>query len=183
MKLAKEVIASMIEKSGIDVNTPKAFYSLSFDIHKCTGENLSENTLKRMFGVLEDGHKPHRHSLDIVGRYLGCKDWNDLMQKLAPEDSDFSTTLTLVSSADLNPGQVVEFTYEPGRRVKMSLQDDSRFVVISSLNSKIKRGDVVRFSSIALHFPFIASEVVRDGVSLGRFVAGDRFGVTSINVK
>ena len=77
--LSRETLDTIIRsaKMELDPVTNKDYELLAVDILDTTGDSLGLNTLKRMFGRLNDNTKPAQKSLDIVARYLGYLDWRN----------------------------------------------------------------------------------------------------------
>ena len=74
--LSRETLDTIIRtaKMELDPVTNKDYELLAGDILDTTGESLGVNTLKRMFGRVNDDTKPTLKSLNIVARYLGHLD-------------------------------------------------------------------------------------------------------------
>ena len=182
MVLPEKIISMIKTASGVDINSPKAFYALSLDIRQVTGDVISENTLRRLLCVLGDDRVPHKHTLDIIGRYLGFSDWRTLIDHLDPSDSNFVNDIVSVLPSNLQPGQTVVFCYEPDRKIIMKFIGGNSFEVISGGTSKLQAGDILECGALILHFPFIATKVTRDGEELGQYMSAEAFGLSSIEV-
>lgn len=70
MKLSREAIKLLSEKSGRDVTTPVGADYLRNDIEATTGEPLSLNTVKRLTGLLPYDSEPRQSTLDILAGYI-----------------------------------------------------------------------------------------------------------------
>lgn len=181
MTLSEKISGAIWEKSGLDHNSPKAYYTLSLDIFEKTGERLGENTLKRVLGLLDDERAPHKHTLDTLARYLGYRNWNQLDSSMSPGDSGFAAKDGFLS-AELTPGQRIVFTYAPDREVEIEYQGNSRYSVISSNGSSLKPGDMMEMGGLHCSFPLVASAVIRDGRDLGQYHAAEKLGIASIKL-
>lgn len=180
MHLPKSVVNLIDRRTGFDANAPKAFYSLALDIKNKTGETIGENTLRRLFGILEDEREPRMHTLDVLARYLSMPDWKSLMASLNNEYSHIDTDLEIVKASDLSDGDSLELTWFPDRKVRIVKSNDESFVVAYNENSKLCVGDVFSVSTIAQGFPFIATDVCRDSKCLGSYVGAEENGILTI---
>ena len=155
---------------------------LSLDIMSKTGVHIGATTLKRLLGFASDERDPHTSTLDVIARYLGYAHWEELSKIEDKGNSDFDTADEEVRSADLKPGQCVEITYLPDRKVRMLYLGDTRYRVIDSQNSKLHVDDEVEIQNFVLHHPLFVVNVLRDGSSLGSFTAGRISGLSSVKV-
>lgn len=173
----------LCEKAGVDVSTPAGSEWLRNDIEKVTGESLSINTIKRITGALEYEGSHRTMLLDIIARYLGYSSWSLLDQVLQEKTSFFSEENDALTLEKLPQGQLVEIRWDPDRRVLLRHKGDKIFTVIESSNSKLQEGDNLTLSQLAPGFPLYASDVTRDGISLGTYTAASINGVNSISLK
>ena len=166
---------------GVEARYATDFEALSLDIAQKTGAPVSVNTLKRLFGTIGGEVEPRHSTLDILGRYLGHKDWDSYSKSINEKgDSQFGSSRKTITAAGLAQGAKIEVRYNPGRRVVLSLIGSNEFEVTESENSKLKIGDIVCLDSICEGYPMICSDVVRDGKDLGQFTAGKTGGISSI---
>ena len=163
MQLSQAIMDMIRERSGLDFNSSKAFYSLALDIKEKTGESLGENTLRRLMGVLKDDREPRLHTLDILARYLSMPSWKALQMSLNEQVSRIDACVGVLHSSDLSVGDSIELTWYPDRRVSLEKTGGDLFVVRANENSKLCVGDTLRAGTFAKGFPFLASDVVRGG--------------------
>lgn len=149
---------------------------------------VSEATVKRMFGLVgkdsQDRNRTHHVStMDIVSNYLGYENYKDLLKEIGEGDvsSEF-TSLHKIEARDLEVGTQIQFRYEPSRVVVMSYLGDDEFLINESKNCKLQKGDRVRITSLVLEHELIASEVIRDGRSLGGYRGAKDGGLTSLEI-
>ena len=177
------LISMLSEKAGLNVSTPAGAEWLRNDIEKVTGEILGINTIKRITGVIEYEGSHRTMLLDIIARYLGYPSWSLLDQVIQKKISFFSDQNDAISLEKLPPDQLVEICWDPDRSVLLRHNKDKIFTVIESSNSKLKEGDILTLSQIAPGFPLYASDVIRNGDSLGTYTAASINGVSSIVLK
>ena len=182
MKLPFHIIEMLKRKSGIDLCLPSDCEHLSLDIESKTGVHIGATTLKRLLGFAQDERMPHASTLDVVARYLGYANWNELAAVEDKGNSDFDTNDDEVRSADLIVGAEVEFTYQPGRLVRLQYLGDCRYLVVESQNSKLQVADEVEILNFVLHHPLFVLNVWRNGEPLGQFTAGRVSGLSSVRI-
>ena len=70
-RLCKEVEQVL----GRHIESPQDFVWLSDEVAKAGKGSLSVNTLKRLWGYLDDGHATRRSTLDIMAQFIGYRDY------------------------------------------------------------------------------------------------------------
>ena len=178
MKLSNEIIAQMLDKAGLSINSPAVAERLADEIGKVTGDRLGVNTIKRLLGIYEDGRNPHRFTLDMVARYLDFDSYEALLKQSKNGNSEFITDKDLdVDSATLAVGTLVTITYQPAREIMLRYEGDEKYTVVRSTNSKLQKADICTISHLIKGQPLFASQVVRDQKDLGRFIGGEEGGI------
>lgn len=186
MSLPSIVIHELETKSGLLLSAPSDadISTLSNNICEATGVLLSLNTMKRLLGRISDGDRqPRVTTLNAIARYLGRADWPTLLIALSNGSSSFEPIEGELLTDDIQPGQMVEVTYLPDRRIRFLYLGEQRFEVIESVNSKLQCGDQGLISAFMTHFPFIVRQVVRQGKVLSAsYTAGQVSGLTSVSL-
>jgi len=175
------VIKQLLEKQlGKEIRYSSDFEHLSFDIEKETNQRVGVNTLKRLFGLIEGIKEPRLYTLDTIARYIHFKNWDEMLESLDKTgNSDFST-IEEIEINNLTKGNKIKFYYSPDREVLLEYIDKNQFKVIESLNSKLKVDDIIEVNHFVLNYPLMVNEVIRNGISLGKFTAGKVSGVTKL---
>ena len=175
------VIKQLLEKQlGKEIRYSSDFEHLSFDIEKQTKQRVGVNTLKRLFGQIEGVKEPRLYTLDAVARYLKFKNWDEMLESLDDKgNSDFSS-IEEIEINNLTKGKKIKFYYSPDREVLIEYIGKNLFKVTESLNSKLKADDRIEVNHFVLKYPLLVNDVVRNGASLGKFVAGKVSGITKL---
>ncbi|HTL08573.1 MAG TPA: hypothetical protein VL307_09965 [Chitinophagaceae bacterium] len=74
LKLLKQLVKT---KSGLGCADFADMHHLQKKIRQETGEYLSSQTLNRFFGIIQSDFNPSRHTLNLMARYLSCKNFQD----------------------------------------------------------------------------------------------------------
>ena len=165
-------------KCGIDLREPADAERLVLDIEKTTGEHIGVNTMKRMLGMIDDEREPRLSTLDIVAHYLGHQDWEEL--KLFDKGSNSAFGVDdegVLQTSNLPEDSIIAVSYPPDRVLKFRHLGGGRFIVEQSEHSKLHVGDVLTVTHFVKGYPLLASDVTRDGESLGAFTAGKERGI------
>ena len=165
---------------GRRVATTTDFESLSVVIEHEIGELLSASTLKRLWGYVGDRRVPRADTLDILSRYCGKKDFKEFCAWLVEEsgvDSEFISS-RFIRTSDLAVGDNVTLGWAPDRLVRVKYRGEDRFRVVSSVNSKLKEGDVFEADAFMLGFPLYIAAVYREGMIMPAYVAGRVHGLS-----
>ena len=178
MILSFNIIEQLKHKSGLNLTTPNDIEVLALDILAITGERLGVNTLKRLTGIIDDERTPRLTTLQIIARYLGYASWEQLAEMGGIANSDFDETPEILRSCDITPGTMIKTEYLPDRRILFQYKGNDQFMVLESENSKLHAGDRATITCMIQDYPLVATDVIRDGKSLGAFTAGKSQGIT-----
>lgn len=169
------------DKVGNHLTLSSQFDVLSKDIFEVTGETLSINTLKRLFGM-QPCVKTSNTTLNIIAEYLGFKDWEQLNDVSENGNSCISILENVLFIKDINKGANIEVCYEPARKLLIKVADANHCMVLSANGGKLNKGDILAISEIAVGHSFFVSEVEREGHKLGQYIGGIEGGVKSIKI-
>lgn len=168
-----QIKADFAAAFGQEVRYPATFEALAESVYERTGQRVSVNTLKRLFGLIGPEVEPRRSTLDILAQYLGSADWTDYAARLyGAGNSDFEKDPRMIDTARLAVGASVSFRYHPDRRIRISHLGGGVFIVEESEHSKLIVGDRISVRSLCPGYPLSADYVIREGEDLGSFVAG-----------
>ncbi len=131
---------------GRHLQTPKDFELLSKRIYVRVGEMVSCNTLRRIWGKMDEGREPHLSTLSILARFIGYDDFHAFASNAdqAGEAVDSSSPFLgrkLSVSDGLKRGDRLRLTWKPGRVCDVEYNGSLHFRVIHSENTRLKEGD------------------------------------------
>ena len=170
------------QRFGREIRYSADVDALHYDVLAATGVNISVNTLKRLLGMVTDVKQPRQFTLDTIAHYAGHDTWEAMSLFAKEKGNSVFEDVESVAIASLDNGDIIELTYPPNRMVRMRHRHGDECVVIESVNSKLREGDVVDVSHLVLGYPLYAKEVTRDGMSMGSFTAGKTGGLSSIRI-
>ena len=182
MELPRYILEMLRNKSGLELNQPSDCEVLSAEIESVTGSHLGVNTIKRLLDILPDGTATRVSTLNIVAKYLGATDWFSLVDTASKSNSQFQMLEGEVCAHDLDKGAILEITYLPDRKLYLEHKGEGIFRVISSIHGSLQEGDLVFIDYLFQNLPLIATNVFRNGESLGRYSAGIKGGIRSIKL-
>lgn len=175
-------IERLSEKIGQDVTTPAGASYLCLDIESKTGISLGLNTVKRLVGVIPSDGSPRKTTLNVLANYLGYPSWDLLEEDTEMEGSVFGRKDIFIEMSDLEKNTVVEICWKPDRRILIRHDGTGQYTVMKSENSKLRPGDILSLSQLAIGFPFLANKVFRAEKPLGSYRAADGAGITRFNI-
>ena len=77
-----ELLKNRIEiKLGRAIKYPKDCIALAIEINKLCNEKISQTTLLRFFGLINEPCNPRQHTLDVIAQYAGFECWRDLINE------------------------------------------------------------------------------------------------------
>lgn len=179
-----EILQRLKEKVGLDMSRSSDFDTLSQSIYDSICENLSVNTLKRLFGFNIDKVVPRVSTMDIIARYLGYPTYDSMIKDLG-EDADISlfTPIECLEVQELEKGAQVRVAYDPNRVFYLTYLGDCQFIANDVEGSKnIQKGDLLTITQFAIGHRFIVSHVVRDGQDLGAYESAKLNGLKSVEI-
>lgn len=184
MIFSAQIQEQFAQAFGQPLRYPGDYEALAEDVCEKTGQPVSVNTLKRLFGVIGPEVEPRRSTLDILAQYLGGTDWQSYMDRLSGAgNSDFETDSRNVDGTQLPVGAHVSFRYLPDRFVALTHLGDGLYRVLRSENSKLQSGDVITVRNFCPGYPLTADSVIRKGENLGTLVAGKIAGLNDLQIK
>lgn len=181
MILDKFICQMLSERVGRNIQTPDGASILQLDIESKTGVRLGLNTIKRLVGVLPPVLSPRVSTLDAIAAYLGYENWNN-MDRAHRRGSGFGRYNPFVEMSDLSRGAKVEICWDPDRRIVIHHDGNGQYSVEESENCKLRPGDLLSLSKLALDYPFVADKVFRDEKPLGCYTAAESTGISEFNL-
>ncbi|WP_443732895.1 hypothetical protein [Xylanibacter rarus] len=172
------------QKYGKTLGTTTDFEEFSVHLSHDTGQNVSASTLKRLWGYVNDSHKPRMFTLDILAQYLGHANYYAFVSWLKTStryNSSFFNAKQLISN-ELDAGTEVEIGWSPNRLVRLRYVGESRYEVVLSQNSKLVPGDSFVTGCFIKEQPLYLPYIERSDGRTAPFVAGRNGGLTIINV-
>lgn len=179
-----EILRRLKEKVGLEMSKSSDFDALSQSITDSTSENLSVNTLKRLFGFKTDKVVPRLSTMDIIAQYLGYSDYESLIKELG-EDADISlfTPIDCLEVQELEKGTQIRVAYAPNRVFFLTYLGDYQFIVNDVEGSKnIRKGDLLTITQLAVGHRFVVSHVVRDDHDLGTYESAKFKGLKAVEI-
>ena len=181
----QELIRLVEKKYKKKLNTTTDFdeFSLHLDRHVKIGK-ISPSTLKRLWGYVNDTHKPRVSTLNLLSEYIGHQSYDKFVEWLKSSslyNSSFFTTRH-ISSAQLEIGDIVEIGWQPNRIVTLQYKGNSEYEVIRSINSKLQENDKFVTGCFIMGHPLYLPCLQRNGECTSSFIAGRNGGLTCLNI-
>ena len=177
-----DLLKSMVEKSvGRKMQNPSDFEALKDEINERCGNALSDSTLKRFWGYVKGYGSTRMSTLNILSRFVGFAGWDDFVNyaERGGEASSFVMGES-VKAEDLAEGELVVVTYPPDRRCVFRRTADG-FVVVESVNSKLKAGDTFTCNAFIVGEPCYLYNLSHEGKSGLAYVIGKSKGLTMLS--
>lgn len=180
----KELISTVKARYGKSLGTSTDFGEFSLHLEKESGEIISVSTLKRLWGYVKDTHEPRGHTLDILSRYIGYKNFDDYCAwlKTSPVyNSSFFSTKQIASS-ELVVGQHVAIGWSPNRYLLLRYEGNSMYHIEESKASKLKAGDSFKAECFYMGYPLYLPYVIHENQRTRPFIAGRNGGLTICDI-
>ena len=182
----KEQIAALrqaIENAlGRVPQTPKDFDLLSERIYARTGELVSRNTLRRIWGRMDNEREPRHTTLSILARFIGYADLEAFVNNSAMSDSGGESSSPFLGRRlsvidGLTRGDKIRLTWHPGRVCDVVYNGSQHFRVIASTNSKLRPDDTFLCSLIIEGQPLYLDQLQQGERPPTTYICGKLGGV------
>lgn len=162
--------------------TPKDFEALREMIFLRLHILVSATTLKRIWGYIDDSVSTRRSTLDILARYIGYADFdayeNGTVGDIAESPSSPIMARRIDVDEQLQPGDMIRLTWQPGRICDVEYRGDRVFCVVASQSTRLKAGDTFKCSLMIEDEPlYIDMLVTADSVTPTAYVCGKKSGI------
>ena len=162
--------------------TPKDFEALREMIFLRLHILVSATTLKRIWGYIDDSVSTRRSTLDILPRYIGYADFdayeNGTVGDIAESPSSPIMARRIDVDEQLQPGDMIRLTWQPGRICDVEYHGDRVFCVVASQCTRLKAGDTFKCSLMIEDEPlYIDMLVTADSVTPTAYVCGKKSGI------
>lgn len=179
--MKKAILKQEVERTfGRQLTETRDFEELSHLLLSHTRERLSPTTLKRFWGYLKNEEvKTRPHTLDVLARFVGYKDYDDFCSH-ADSSDEVQSGIRIeerVSTEGMRLGQRLVITWHPDRRIVIRHLGGSRFEIMEAQNTKLCVGDTFRCHLMIQHEPLYLDGLVHQGLPETAYVAGQRDGV------
>jgi len=181
----KYLLSEVETHYGRRIATSTDFEALSVVIEHETGEMISASTLKRLWGYVSSKPVPRGSTVDVLSRFVGQRDFVSFCEYLR-NNSEFQSSFfssQLILSSDLTPGARIRIGWNPDRIVEIEYKGDNNYCIVSSVNSHLLVGDCFRVGSFIKGYPLFIPDLIRDGESMGSYVAGSKDGLSMVEAE
>ena len=173
--LRKDVEAAV----GRSLTAPNDFAFLSEAVQEKIHEYISVNTLKRIWGYIDNGgSSPTNSTLSVLSRYLGYSDWNDFLANLDTTATSQSFFGEGVSCDALNVGDRIKVSWKPNREILLRYTGGNGFIVEDAKNSKLVKGDTFKCMYFIESQPLYLDALMHEGFDKPMsYICGKQGGV------
>lgn len=187
MNIYKPEIAELLllveKKYGKALRTTTDFDEFSFYLQKREFGLISTSTLKRLWGYVNDIHKPRVQTLDLLSRFIGFSFFSAFSEYLKSSSAYNSSFFSAhqVMAKELTPGTELEIGWSPNRYLRLLYKGNTLFEVEEAKQSKLQKGDCFETASFLKGQPLFLPYVLRNGERTSPFIAGRNGGLTLLN--
>ncbi len=183
-KMIPEFLKNRIElKYGKPIRYAKDCEELSISIKKQCNANVSTTTLKRLFGIIVAENKPRLYTLDILAVYAGFECFKSAINKENIEENSYSENTKQIIIKNLLDKQVIKVKYHPNSSLLLKYCNNSEFLVLEAINSKLSKSDLVTILRLEHSFPLVCENVHRNGYDLGKYVTDKNGQIIHLSVE
>ena len=176
-----EFLKNRIEiKFGRAVKYPKDCVALVMEINNICSEKISQTTLLRFFGLINEPCNPRLHTLDVIAQYAGFECWRhviseDYLSRARPKFKQ-------VKISNITTGSQLKVTFGESS-VILEYTNDIMFCIVEATNCSLEAKDIVKILRLEYGYPFVCESVERSGKNLGAFVSINEDIISAIEEK
>lgn len=162
------------------IRTSKDFDKLSERIYARLHIMVSSNTLKRVWGYLDDGVQARKTTLSILAQFLGYRDLEEYeVQSVLPQEQQSSPILSrrLTVSSDLQVGECLRFSWLPDRICEVEYMGNLTFQVLHAVHTRLREGDTFQCSLILEGEPLYLDNLRQGAFPPVAYVCGKKSGI------
>ena len=145
------------------------------------GESMSTTTIKRCWGYVDADVTPRLHTLDILARYLGYRDYEHFVDACGVlDDEDVSAPVlgtTLSPAQDLTVNDRVMLTWQPGRVCVIRYLGNEQFVVERSERTRLQPGNTFNCGVMVEGEQLYLTNLIMEGRKPTGYVCGKLNGI------
>ncbi|MBR3081212.1 MAG: hypothetical protein IKH01_15610 [Prevotella sp.] len=180
-----DICSKVEQKVGHQMQSAQDFAWLSDHIWETVHQKISVNTLKRLWGYLLDEQqvRPMRHTLDVLARYVGYKDYSTLQSAVVAQKSDGNPSdrvrVNHLETKLYGKGLKVELTWKPDRRMLIEKIDDRgvAFRILEAEKTKLSVDDTFDCPLIIENEALYLNNLVHQGAPPISYIAGKLGGI------
>lgn len=166
------------EVAGRTMRLPSDFDVLAQAVADATGEHISTNTLKRLWGYIDGYRTSRRFTLNVLARYAGHRDWDDFCRNLSNTAASQIFDSHYIDSDTLQAGARITLRWHPGRVVTIEYRGRNEYVVVDSHNAKLSVGDTFKCQGFVPGQPLVLNGVLHQGIDHPiNYICGKQGGI------
>lgn len=165
---------------GIRPRLPRDFEKLRERLAHKLGESVSATTLRRLWGINNEGVNPSKYTLNVLSRFVGYADYDDFVAKASLHEDIQAKKVVVgdsVETSRLAQGERLVVEWESGRKIVVEFLGHGRFRVLRAENTCLRVGDTFLCQMFINGGTTLLSDVESDGNSLGSCQIGSQGGV------
>lgn len=171
----REQIEKMV---GRKMRTPRDFTWLSEVMEERTQQKVSATTLRRFWGYVNEGVSASQYTKNVLAQFLGYADFEEFVSLQGSGQEQSHLVLEKpIASDDLYEGQLLKLSWLPDRTCIIKHQGHGSFVVVSSENTRLKKGDTFECHLFILHEPAFLHAWHHGSQAPATYVIGKKNGI------
>ena len=166
------------EMTGRRMVKPRDFAWLSQRVEERTRQRVSESTLRRFWGYVNEGVRASAYTKDVLARFLGYRDFAQFSDMQGGGSAQSQVVLgDKVCCDELCEGQLLRLSWLPDRLCTVRHEGKGVFTVVDSKNTRLAKGDTFECHLLIRHEPAYLDNWRHEGNEPATYVIGKRDGV------
>lgn len=160
------------------MKTPRDFAWLSERIGERTKLRVSSSTLRRFWGITNEGVKASAFTKDVLAKYLGYQDFEQFADMQGDGDIQSQPVIgEKVSSDDLYEGEMLKISWLPNRMCIIRYDGVKKFTIVKASNTCLAKGDTFECPLFINREPAYLDKLVHGGKGALTYVIGKKNGI------
>jgi hypothetical protein len=145
-----------------------------------TRSKISGSTIKRLFGIIPTKHNPSLYTLDVISKYLGYSNFDELINEFRAPIKSKNVLLKELLVSEVNFEERLEIHYDKNHFITFKRKDTCSFETLESNDKRLAVGDTFTFKQITLNYPLFIENLLRGEQVKGDAILGKIYGVRTI---
>lgn len=175
--------------TSVDFDDDAAYPGFALQkFREVTGASISGSTLERLLGLQGGASKPHRGTIEPLLKFLDFDSPEELFRYLKKQRKFAKKIIEIPFSINaIFEGHYLKIYFESSNIITIKHYMNSSFIVISSVNSKFHKNDLIKISALSIGGELICNDVKRRAdanqyIELGGYRSGSNNCVTRIHI-
>ncbi|MDE6339183.1 MAG: hypothetical protein K2K97_05280 [Muribaculaceae bacterium] len=172
---------------GYVPGSPSEFNRLIALIKKKTSAEISQSTVKRLWGYVKHTGFPSTTVLNVLCKFNDFKDWNTFLEEISLDNANVNASSgfldqTVINANALHLGDQLLLKWKAKKGCTLEYIAYMKFKVIEAHNIKLMKDDLCTLNTVSIGLPLFISNIQRGSTIIPAYIGAKKGGIQSIEV-